>query len=331
MKITFVYYDCSSFVQQDFEILSRHFDVDRVQYRKPGDALRMLSSISRSDLTFSWFASGHSFLSVSLSRMLGKRSVVVAGGFDVASAPEIGYGQYTQGWLKRKYADLALENADVVLAVSRFTEREVLTRAKPRRMYVIYNGIDTNKFHQKGDKEDLVLTVASGSTNVIKLKGLETFVKAARLLSDIEFWIIGLNGDVLNTLRSISTRNVKLFGRVSQDELIDCYRRAKVYCQLSYIESFGMALAEAMACGCVPVVTDRGALPEVVGDTGFYVPYGDERATAEAISTALKSDKRDSARKRIESLFGIERREIQLIGLLRGLTEGEGGWKASTT
>lgn len=331
MKITFVYYDYSSFVRQDFEILSRHFDVDRVQYRNPVDALRMLSSISRSDLTFSWFASGHSFLSVSLSRMLGKRSVVVAGGFDVASAPEIGYGQYTQGWLKRKYADLALENADVVLAVSRFTEREVLTRAKPRRMYVIYNGIDINKFQPKGDKEDLVLTVASGSTNVIKLKGLETFVKAARLLSDIEFWIIGLNGDVLNILRSISSRNVKLFGRVSQNELIDCYRRAKVYCQLSYIESFGMALAEAMACGCVPVVTDRGALPEVVGDTGFYVPYGDERATAEAIRTALTSDKKDSARKRIESLFGIERREIQLTGLLRGLTEGDGGWKASTT
>jgi len=30
-----------------------------------------------------------------------------------------------------------------------------------------------------------------------------------------------------------------------------------------------MALAEAMCCECVPVVTKKGALPEVVGDTGL--------------------------------------------------------------
>lgn len=100
MRMAFVYYDYSPFVHQDYEILSRHFDVERVQYRKPGDVFRLASSISRSDIVFSWFASGHSFLSVILSRIFGKKSVVVAGGFDVAFIPEIGYGQYTQGWIK---------------------------------------------------------------------------------------------------------------------------------------------------------------------------------------------------------------------------------------
>lgn len=319
MRVAFVYYDYSSFVHQDYEILSRHFDVEKVQYRKLGDAFRVAYSIPRSDLVFSWFASGHSFLSVMLSRIFRKKCVVVAGGYDVAFIPELGYGQYAQGWMKRKYTDLALENADAVIAVSQYTRKEVLKKAKPRRLEVVYNGVDTTKFHPKGEKEDLVLTVASGSTNAIKLKGLDAFVEAARLLPNVRFLIVGVHGDALNILKSKCPENVEILGRVSEYDLIECYQRAKVYCQLSYVESFGMALAEAMACGCVPVVTDRGALPEVVGDTGFYVPYGDERATAEAIKMALVSER--PTRERIERLFGVKERELRLVALIKELLD----------
>ena len=70
-------------------------------------------------------------------------------------------------------------------------------------------------------------------------------------------------------------RHIEFTGFVTDDELLGWYQRAKVYCQLSYYESFGMAAAEAMLCECVPVVTRKGALPEVVGETGFYVEYGE--------------------------------------------------------
>ena len=79
---------------------------------------------------------------------------------------------------------------------------------------------------------------------------------------------------------------------------------------------FGMALAEAMACECIPVLTNNAALPEVVGDVGFYVPYGDEEATAEAIEEALKSDKGEEARERIKNMFPVERREKGLIQII---------------
>ncbi|MHA1664403.1 MAG: hypothetical protein ACTSVW_01050 [Candidatus Njordarchaeales archaeon] len=52
-----------------------------------------------------------------------------------------------------------------------------------------------------------------------------------------------------------------------------------------------------MSCCCVPVVTRRYALPEVVGDTGFYVPYYDPKSTAEAIKKALRSNKGMEAEK----------------------------------
>ena len=314
MRISFISYYYATFVKQDYEILSRFFDVERIDYRTPKDILNMARSIYDSNIIYSWFAAGHSFIAVILAKMMKKRSIVVAGGYDVAYEPEINYGQYTLDWHKRLYADFVLKYADDILAVSQFSAKEVQARSSPRKLEVVYLGIDVDKFLPKGEKEDLVMTVASGSSNVIKLKGLGTFANVAKCFPKIRFLIIGLSEQDMKDLRSQSdSQNLELCGRASQEELISNYQRAKVYCQLSYRESFGASLAEAMACGCVPVVTERGALQEVVGDTGFYVPYGDEKASAEGIKNALRSDKGAMARKRIEDMFSLREREKGLL------------------
>jgi glycosyltransferase involved in cell wall biosynthesis len=324
MKISFIYYPPSTFVKQDLEILSRHFQVEAVPYKSAGDIMNMIGPIRRSDLVFSWFASGHSFAAVMLSKIFRKKSVVVAGGYDVAFEPEINYGQYTLGRHKRMYADIVLNRADAILAVSEFTKEEVLARSKPKRVEVVYNGIDTDRFRPMGEKEDLVLTVASGSNDVIRLKGLDVFAGAARYHPDLKFLILGLSDADRKTLASCcNSNNVDLRGRVSRRELIGYYQRAKVYCQLSYRESFGVALAEAMACGCTPVVTRRGALSEVVGDTGYYVPYGDEKAAAEAIAEASTSYKGTVVRNRVIALFQKRIREERLIQIVESLLEGD--------
>lgn len=319
MKITFIYYLLSPFVRQDHEILSKYFHVEAVNYRRLPDVLKMVQHIWKSDISFSWFASGHSFIAVIFSKLLRKKSVVVAGGYDVAFAPEIDYGQYTLGWQKRLYADFVLKHADIVLAVSEFTKGEVLARTTPKRLVVVYNAIDTDKFLPKGEKENLVLTVASGQ-RAIELKGLHTFVKAAPYLPDIRFIVLGLSDADMKILESTrSSDNVELHGYVDHKELIDYYQKARVYCQLSYRESFGVALAEAMSCGCVPVATDRGALPEVVGDVGFYAHYGDPESTARAIDMAFISGNGSKARERIESAFPKSKRETMLVEIINDL------------
>ncbi len=324
-RVALVYYSFSSFVRQDYEILSKYFEVRRVRYRSPKDAVNILGAVLKSDVSFSWFAGGHAFLAVLFSKTFGKKSVVVVGGYDVAYVPQMDYGQYTHGWLKRKYADFALKNADLVLAVSKFTEAEVLDRAKPKKIEVVYNAIDLNKFRPESEsgntiRGNVVLTVASGFKDAIRLKGLDAFVKAASYLPGAKFVILGLSDDDIAALDRIRTsNNVELHGYVDRDLLITYYRKSKVYCQLSYRESFGVALAEAMACGCVPVVTYRGALPEVVGRIGYFVPYGDPIRAADAIEKALSSGKEAVARDRIKNNFGLELRENRMINLIANL------------
>src|SRR5512138_2132356 len=101
IKIALIYYDFSSFVENDYELLSRHAQVEKVNYRRVQDIPKVIAAVARSDVTFSWFAYGHAALGVLFSRLLGKRSIVIAGGDDVACEPEIGYGQFTLPWHKR--------------------------------------------------------------------------------------------------------------------------------------------------------------------------------------------------------------------------------------
>ena len=65
-------------------------------------------------------------------------------------------------------------------------------------------------------------------------------------------------------------------------------RAAVVLCPSRWDEPFGLAAAEAQACGTPVVAFSRGGLSEVVVDeeTGFLVPPDDIEAAAEAVSKA---------------------------------------------
>ncbi|MCC6948866.1 MAG: glycosyltransferase family 4 protein [Bradyrhizobiaceae bacterium] len=45
-------------------------------------------------------------------------------------------------------------------------------------------------------------------------------------------------------------------------------------------EAFGLVALEALACGCVVVAADSGALPEVIGSCGYIFPKEDSKALA---------------------------------------------------
>lgn len=55
----------------------------------------------------------------------------------------------------------------------------------------------------------------------------------------------------------------------------------------SYEEPFGIVALEGLACGCLPVVSERGGLVDAVGPHGFTFPNGDDMALAEQLSHIL--------------------------------------------
>lgn len=103
--------------------------------------------------------------------------------------------------------------------------------------------------------------------------------------------------------------DVAVHAAVEQTELWEAMARAAVVlCPAQWEEPFGMAAAEAQACGTPVVAFRRGALPEVIvdGTTGVLVEPGDNQAAAQAVSTALILS-RAACRQHAETALDIER------------------------
>lgn len=318
IKILFICPHVSTFILKDLEILKKYFCIKTLHYKGKKDLPMLIWGILTTDLNFSWFALGYATAAVFFSKLFRKKSVVVAGGWDVVNMPEIGYGAM-QSPKRRRKTKFTLKYADKVLAVSESIKKNVLQWAPSSNVETVYHGFDHSKC-KAGDKEDMVISVGTSAWHTLKVKGIETFIKSAKCLPDIHFMLIGPHkDDSLNYLKSIASPNVEFIGYTPFERLLDYFGKAKVYVQVSAQESFGSALAEAMLCECVPVVTNKGALPEVVGDTGFYVPYGDPEQTAQKIKEALKSDKGREAKERIKTLFPIEKREARILEIINEL------------
>lgn len=310
-----------SFVKKDYETLQKRYNTKAYCYTgwKRGvlDIPRILYGVLNSNVNISWFAYSQSYYAVLFSKVFKKKSIVIIGGFDVAE--EETHNKKIHSKIKKQLG-YSLDNADVLLAVSERIKNKAMQYTKRDDIKVIYHGFDYEYFKPGGEKEDIAITIGYVRKDYLWRKGHEVFVNAAKYLPEVRFVLIGKHLDEsIDYLKSIATPNVEFTGWVSDEELFEYMQKAKVYAQVSAHEGFGLSLAEAMLCECVPVVTDRGAIPEVVGDAGFYVPFGDAKATAETIKKALKSDDGKKARDRIKTLFPLEKREKELIDIVEGL------------
>jgi glycosyltransferase involved in cell wall biosynthesis len=89
-------------------------------------------------------------------------------------------------------------------------------------------------------------------------------------------------------------------------------------------EPFGLVAVEAMACGLPVAAFDRGALREVIGETGYFAPPGDVSALADAITRAIQRP-RGAQRDRVETAFTRDRWLDRCEGLYRDVIDHEHG------
>ena len=80
----------------------------------------------------------------------------------------------------------------------------------------------------------------------------------------------GRKGDGFNDLLNFINENklndrINLVGEVSHQKKIELFQSSLLYVQPSYFEGFGLATAEALACGCAVIACDVGEVKNVLG------------------------------------------------------------------
>lgn len=335
MKILFVHQALQSFVQKDLDMLRSAHEVRPICFTgRRGlakhlirDLWHLWKGILWCDLTFSWFGKLHAFFAVLFSKMLGKKAVVVAGNDDVFKFTYKGqpYGILAHP-VKKWIAYFTFRYANRILAVSKTSLEEAIYNAKAdsRKTEIIYHGFNCGVFKKRPDveKEKMVVTVGRVTDETYIQKGLKLFVDSARLLPNIPFVLVGpfLDGSI-RRLKNIAPQNVTFTGWVEERRLIHILSKATVYVQASIHEAFGCSIAEAMLCECVPVVAKRTAMPEVVGNAGYYIENLTAKELSEAIYKALADEEMGvKARERIVYNFPLEERYRKILAALEELT-----------
>jgi len=318
-KILFIYSILSrgnTFIENDKKILKKHFEIKEMTWEGKKSIPKIFVNMLKIDICFLWFLGDFSIPVTFFSKLLNKKTIIITGGYDVASVPELNYGNFKKDNLKSKFLKWSLEQANLVLPVSKFTEKETLKRGIPKNMKLLYNGIDIKYFKEKG-KKDKKLIISIGSINEQNLirKGILPFVFLAKILPDYNFIMIGKFKDQsINMLKEFINKNelnnIKFTDYISNKEKLNYLQKASFIFQLSEYEAFGIAPLEGMLCGCVPIISNHeSGMHEFVTDKKLYVNPFDFVSMVEII----KNYKEKINQKFLINNFSLDMREKKLI------------------
>jgi glycosyltransferase involved in cell wall biosynthesis len=120
--------------------------------------------------------------------------------------------------------------------------------------------------------------------------------------------------------------DLRLPGHLSPDQLRGAYNAALCMVHAGAIETFGLSVLEAMACGSAIVAVRGGAVPEVLGQAGLLAPVDDPARFAEHIrrvleNPSLRQSLGDAALTRATESFSLSEMRRQYVNAIESAVD----------
>ncbi len=171
----------------------------------------------------------------------------------------------------------------------------------------VSNGVDLSNFKPGKVPEELYkkyklnknykTLLSLGRVDPEKNVGLviDAFIKAEQQLTGTQLVIVGDGVDKARLEKKAAGHdNIHFLGRIVPPELYQVYQLGDVFVTASEIETQGIVLIEAAACGLPIIAVDKGAVKEVciTGKNGYLCQPGNVDEISEAMVNILADDKR---------------------------------------
>jgi len=336
-KVTLVYSLRNSFVQRDINLLEQlGYRVETIASPPDKNPLKFFANrlrecalslryLPQSEALVVWFSDYHSFVPLLIAKLLGRKSILILGGYDVVSDAENQYGLFYRSGIRRIMARQNFKWVRQLWAVD-----ESLLTGCPTA--VVQNGIRsglntfapdqlkkattvptaydssfwTKKNHKKVPKSILTVGLFTDKRVAIR-KGVPLFLELAGQCPDFRFTIVGEEYASLSSHFTFPP-NVTLYPKASPQELQKQFGTHQFYFQGSRVEGLPNVLCEAMLCECIPIGRAVFGIPKAIGDTGFLFTSSNDFPALIKFLRSVDTQKGIAARERMIELFSIAKR-----------------------
>ena len=234
--------------------------------------------------------------------------------------------------VEHRYDGWSVREADAVVCVSRYTQRQVEQTYGRMDSVIVFDGIDTDVFvptpglARRDDglprSEARVRLLFVG--NRTRRKGFDLLPGIMdRLPSD---YVLYYTGGFQGQDQGPPHPRMVSIGSPDRAGLVAAYQSCDILLFPSRLEGFGIAPAEALACGRPAVTTNASALPEVVDhdQNGFLCPRDDVAAYAAAVrrlgeDAQLRRRFGEHGREKVARCFGYDQLAGGLIAVYEKL------------
>lgn len=202
---------------------------------------------------------------------------------------------------------IVAKRAQKVFTVSNFTKNE-LEKYYKIKIDVIYNGVseeyikESKKSYRKNfTNKKVFISVGRMEFSKNPFKVIDIFKRSKYIFTDICLIFIG-DGKLFNEVKKYVynqklEKDVIFIKNVPFEKMKMWYFKADYFISACEVEAFGLAALEAVACGCMPILPQKGAFPEIfikdrylydvnkINSIKFFEPTAEDR---EYLSKILK-------------------------------------------
>lgn len=342
--ILYFYPHRSTFIERDITLLRTVYVVKPFEFHSKSkwriiiefirQAIFIIFQTRPHQIWICHFAGHSSLLPAFFGKIFRKRCFIIVAGTDAACFPSINYGNFNKkllAWSTSK----SLEWCTMILPVHKslvYQKYEYDPAGAPAQGYTVFApktrntpfkaipyGYDSNFFQPdlkiRRIPNSYITIGILDDKNVFYRKGMDLVLELAEVKPDASFTIVGGENAPMQL-----PKNVKLLPKCSLEEIVRLLSSHTFYLQLSLMEGFPNALAEAMLCGCIPIGSNISAIPDMIGECGIIIEKKDVNLLNERIISFVNNNDISTyahkARLRILSNFTEKNRLAMLMSAM---------------